>query len=1004
MSKYIEFTDKQINANNRRTLKKGLFSNLNKEQLNDLISKYFRDENGSLYCAYSGEVIKNKKDLALEHIIPVNRSGSSVIFNVCPTLTLVNTSKRDNELLTWWQEQEFYDIDKLRNLTMYILEAYDVFFNENAVVIEESEIEENIEELEIEEYDKTKRIKEEELEHIDYSSLLNSVVYELSKNGITLENIDKENKYGIDYKKIYDEIIFNNYFKDCKKQEIYQRTILKYLDIYAKERKYIIATNINYKEIYQGINKILEEENVKEEDKQARIDYLIHNRITFLRNKVAIKLNSNDTTILETIIDMPELLYKSEEEFTKEYIEEVKDNLPMNKYIRFQYLIEFYKEKGRWPKLGGEIYKGIDVGRFLTAIKRGRDENGESISTNTGHTKINTQQVEALLKLDSNVFKNFNEIEKNNKINTLIEFYQENGRWPIAKKNPKNRQEDDERKQGNFLINLRQGKINISAEQKQMLLELDPNVFDDRKNIEKNNKFDLLIEFYQKNGRWPKTGGEIYKQINIGNFFHNIKCNYVNLNEEQINTILGLDPTALEDPRKTDTNNKINLLIEFYQENGRWPKQSDSVIYNGMNIYTFLNSIRNGNTKISESQKQELISLDTHALDKPKELSKNKNITFLLEFYTEYGRWPIAKEVYKERNIGKYLSSIRNGNTKISEEQRQRLLELDANVFENPKKTGINNKISLLQEFYQENGRWPKQVEEYKEEKVGIFLSGIRSGHTSITEEQKELLLELDSQVFEKNRKLPIRAKNKDVINRTANKFNLLVEYAQIKKMNGKNIIWPKQTEEYEGERIGTFLSRIKSGHTSITKEQREILLELDSQVFDNTQKRIKDYKFNLLVEYAQRKKKNGENKIWPKTGGEMYKGEEIGTFLGSIKSGHTSLTEKEKEKLLELDNNVFENYKETDKNNKIDLLMEFYKTNQRWPKYDEKYKDEKLGVFLSCIRTGNTKITEEQKEQLLALDPTLVIQEKRKKIKKVKSMDDSLNINEEYEGKRHVA
>ena len=144
--KHIEYTDNQIKQENIRTIKGGLFSNLEKDQQKELTDKYFRDENDNLYCAYSGQVIKNKKDLALEHIIPINRGGSSVIFNVCPALKSINISKHDNDLLTWWKDQDFYNIDRLRNLTMYMLEAYDTFFNGTNITIDEEdlkEIEEN---------------------------------------------------------------------------------------------------------------------------------------------------------------------------------------------------------------------------------------------------------------------------------------------------------------------------------------------------------------------------------------------------------------------------------------------------------------------------------------------------------------------------------------------------------------------------------------------------------------------------------------------------------------------------------------------------------------------------------------------------------------------------------------------------------------------------------------------------------------------------------------------
>ena len=96
-----------------------------------------------------------------------------------------------------------------------------------------------------------------------------------------------------------------------------------------------------------------------------------------------------------------------------------------------------------------------------------------------------------------------------------------------------------------------------------------------------------------------------------------------------------------------------------------------------------------------------------------------------------------------------------------------------------------------------------------------------------------------------------------------------------------------------------------------------------------------------------------------------------------------------------------------------MDLLIEYVKSKKSnnskeiWPKYEEKYKGENIGVFFSCIKNGHTNITEEKKQRLLALDPTLVIKEKegKKKIKEVKNIKMMQQSNTEEQNKgRHIA
>ena len=132
----------QVDGNLRRTADRGLVSELYRRQMNALALKYFGvDSNGNYTenkedivayrCPYSGEIISDLSNAHLEHILPVSSNGGTILFNCIPILDKVNLSKRDEpNLLVWWQEQDYFNYDRLERLIQYMLEAYTLAFKE----------------------------------------------------------------------------------------------------------------------------------------------------------------------------------------------------------------------------------------------------------------------------------------------------------------------------------------------------------------------------------------------------------------------------------------------------------------------------------------------------------------------------------------------------------------------------------------------------------------------------------------------------------------------------------------------------------------------------------------------------------------------------------------------------------------------------------------------------------------------------------------------------------
>ena len=326
----------------------------------------------------------------------------------------------------------------------------------------------------------------------------------------------------------------------------------------------------------------------------------------------------------------------------------------------------------------------------------------------------------------------------------------------------------------------------------------------------------LLIKFYKEYEREPKQG-ENYKDIKIGPFYNNIKHGRTKITESDREMLenVGLNLSIMNKSERV--HKKVLLLIEFYKEYGREPKRNSN--YKGIKIGQFFQSIKYGNTKITQSDRKMLenIGIKLSSINKLDEV--HKKVLLLIEFYKEYGRTPKFAEEYHNIRIGQFFSSIKSGNTKITESDREILENIGIKLTTINRAEEVHKKVLLLIEFYKEYGREPKLKENYKDMKIGQFFSSIKSGSTKITESDREML---------ENIGLNISIKNK-----VHKKVLLLIEFY---KEYGRE---PKWNSNYKGTNIGQFYNNIKYGRTKITESDREMLenigIKLSSTKHKNT-------------------------------------------------------------------------------------------------------------------------------------------------------------------------
>lgn len=401
------------------------------------------------------------------------------------------------------------------------------------------------------------------------------------------------------------------------------------------------------------------------------------------------------------------------------------------------------------------------------------------------------------------------------------------------------------------------------------------------------------------------------------------------------------------------TNYNVNLLLDFYNTNLRLPRKNKANL-NEITLYNYMQDIKKCVVILS---KEDYLLLEEIGIYVYKiKFRIHEKVLLLIEFYKSFNRWPYQKEKYQSINLGNFMHSIKTKNTSVNESDKE-LLQKYNFPFETNKrdKNLIHEKVLLLVEFYNLYKKWPNNNEKYKGQNIGNFVRNIKVKDTHLSNSDKELLENLNFK-FE-------YTPHKD----TCHEKVLLLEEFYI--LYGR---WPIYSEIYKNVRIGVFYWSIKAKKTKLYGDDYHLLQKYNFEFKHMTRKEVKQYKLHMLIEYFKTYNK------WPKST-IIYKGVNIGSFSKNIRNKGIKLSDSDTELLKSLGFNFECISKRKNIHNKVLLLIEYYNTYHKWPNQKEIYKGEKLGIFINCIRTGNTKLSEDEIELLKSIDFCFKV---RKKVK----------------------
>lgn len=116
-NKHISFNS----ATKRRFQEENQGNGITQEQWYEMM-EFFNWE-----CAYSGEYLGgDNKDRrrTIDHIVPISKNGEHEVWNCVPMIKSYNSKKHDNNMLEWYLEQEYFDIDRLTKIYEWRIYAY----------------------------------------------------------------------------------------------------------------------------------------------------------------------------------------------------------------------------------------------------------------------------------------------------------------------------------------------------------------------------------------------------------------------------------------------------------------------------------------------------------------------------------------------------------------------------------------------------------------------------------------------------------------------------------------------------------------------------------------------------------------------------------------------------------------------------------------------------------------------------------------------------------------
>jgi len=381
-------------------------------------------------------------------------------------------------------------------------------------------------------------------------------------------------------------------------------------------------------------------------------------------------------------------------------------------------------------------------------------------------------------------------------------------------------------------------------------------------------KFAKLVEFCTEHGMLPIQRYE-WNGVKIGVFLNCLlsgkvyKGTRLDMLEQlkavsdEIKTQVNERINNINDPQKKahrtiSVDTRFTTLLEFCKEYGRLPRRHEE--WNGIKIGYFVDFLLEGKLDMLEQLKAVSDGIRTHIekrlgnrANEKKKASRaipvEKRLLALIEFCKENGRLPSYFEELNSVKIGSFLAHLFNEcqfkGTRldmleqlkaVSDNIRTQVNERINNINDPQKKAHrtipVDTRFTTLLEFCKEYGRLPKVKEEWKDVKIGGFLTSLIEGavhkgtRLDMLEQLKAVSDATKTQVL---KRLKIRDNRHDRTIPVDTQFTTLLEFC---KEYGR---LPKVKDEWKDVKVGVLLGNLLRGRRY--KASRATYLDQLSQI-----------------------------------------------------------------------------------------------------------------------------------------------------------------------------
>lgn len=489
------------------------------------------------------------------------------------------------------------------------------------------------------------------------------------------------------------------------------------------------------------------------------------------------------------------------------------------------------------------------------------------------------------------------QFSKNDKFKLLLEYYKKYNQWPIKEKTEKMYNFSI----SGFMSKVRSGEISITEEQYNEILNLDSKFFMNQNERSTSENVYEIIVFYKKFGRKPRqlknpiNDEERYESL-LASAINRIKCNSSNLSSELKEMLLLIEPDFFENINDLSTRKTIEMGIQYFKNNGKWPSRNDTSDDN-VKLASRLVRLRNMEELLPDDLILAIKKLDPKFFMNQNDRQTDDTITSLIDFYEIYGRWPSRKrnpqneaERYESKLAGR-LQNIRFGGINITKEQKIQLENLDETVFYDQKELHRVNNCKLVLDFYDShNSKWPRiideptNLEEVQENELGQIFRNIRKSQC-LPEKYKQEFLNRDKNIFMNQND-----------RQTQELIIKILEYFDTYNMWPQKIGKPVTEAEIIGNELSSSMHAFRSRlNSKILETHKELILEIlkrDIHFFEPSGELSVKQKLEIVKDMFI---KNGH---WP-----LYKEDKkLNSFMSNILTGKIALTKIQIKELKLLD------------------------------------------------------------------------------------------------------